>query len=392
MSFTEDIAKLSDQVRKRVDQVAGEQATKMSLIVPFLSALGYDVYAPAEVIPEYVADFATKKSGQFEKVDYALSINGTIVMIVEAKSREQKAESHDGQLKRYFNGLTSTKVAVVTNGIEYRFFTDLRDKNVMDEEPFFTFNVLKYDSKDVENLNFFHRDNFNVEAIGRQAEEMVYVKAMTKLVGELLRSPSEELIYLLVSQLGIEGGRRITRSIIEKFKPIVKKSIQNSLVELMTRSLNQEVSQPTEASKDSKQIESSDVNNGEEEQDTQESKVVTTDEELEAFEKIQAIVKTSSAYNLEVNYKDFISYFGVHVGKPRWWFVRLYLTPDKKSFITRLPAHEVQSLAPGFEIQEVPTSVGETASRVVISSLSDLDRLTPLILKCYEVEALKRCA
>lgn len=392
MGFTEDIARLSEQVRKRIDQVAGEQATKMSLIVPFLGALGYDIYDPAEVIPEYVADFATKKSGQFEKVDYALSINGTIVMIVEAKSREQKAEAHDGQLKRYFNGLTSTKVAVVTNGIEYRFFTDLRDKNVMDEEPFFTFNILKYDSKDTENLTFFHRDNFNVEAIGRQAEEMVYVKAMTKSVGELLRSPSEELIYMLVSQIGIEGGRRITRSVIEKFRPIVKKSIQNSLVELMTRSLNQDPPQLTESSNVIKPVELEDADSGEEEQHTEGSKVVTTDEEIEAFEKVKAIVAASNVYNLEIKYKDCVSYFGIHVGKSRWWFLRFYLSSSKKSFITRLPANEVNLLAPGFETQEVPTSVGETASRVVISSLNDLDRLTQLIVKCYEVEVVKHCA
>lgn len=124
MGFTEDIRKLSEQIRKRVDQVVGEEATKMALIVPFLNTLGYDIYDPTEVMPEYVADFATKKAGQFEKVDYALAINGTIVMLVEAKASGQKAEAHDGQLSRYFNGLLKTKVAIVTNGTEYRFFTE----------------------------------------------------------------------------------------------------------------------------------------------------------------------------------------------------------------------------------------------------------------------------
>jgi hypothetical protein len=105
MGFTEDIAKLSEQVRKRSDQVLGEESTKMALIVPFLSALGYDVYDPSEVMPEYVADFATKKAGQFEKVDYALATNGNIVMIIEAKARDKKAQAHDGQLRKYFNSL-----------------------------------------------------------------------------------------------------------------------------------------------------------------------------------------------------------------------------------------------------------------------------------------------
>ncbi|MBN3869324.1 type I restriction endonuclease [uncultured Nostoc sp.] len=389
MGFTEDIIKLSEQVRKRFDQVIGEEATKMALIVPFLSALGYDVYDPSEVMPEYVADFATKKAGQFEKVDYALAINGTKVMLVEAKARGQKAEAHDGQLSRYFNGLLTTKVAIVTNGVEYRFFTDLRDKNVMDKEPFFTFNILEYDTKDIDNLKFFHRDNFEVTAITNHAEEMVYVKGMTQLLGNLLRSPSEEFVRFLVAELGTvapsyEIKGRITGKIIDKFKPIVKKSIQGSLVELMTRSLSQEITQPVELEVEQE------IEEEEKQQESQESKVVTTAEEIEAFEKIKAITQTSRSNNLEPQYKDTASYFGINlVGKSTWWFLRLYLSSQKKSFITRLSVDEVKSLASNFEVQEVTASLGDAASKVIISSVSDFDKLTSLILRCYEAEVAK---
>ncbi len=397
MGFTEDIAKLSEQIRKRVDQVVGEEATKMALIVPFLNTLGYDIYDPTEVMPEYVADFAIKKAGQFEKVDYALAINGTIVMIVEAKARGQKAEAHDGQISRYFNGLITTKVAIVTNGIEYRFFTDLRDRNVMDKEPFFSFNIFVYDSKDIENLKLFHRDNFDTAAIGRQAEEMVYVKGMTQLIGNLLRSPSEEFIRFLVGELGklapsykIEG--RIRSKVLDKFEPIVKKSIQSSLLELMTRSLSQEMSQAVEVSNSSSLAELEEeieIEEEQQEQELEELKIVTTAEELEAFDKIKAITETSTTYHLDVKPKDTVSYFGVNLGKTTWWFVRLYLTSKKKSFITRLPVEEVKSLALDFEVQEVSAPLGDAASKVIISSVSDLDKLAPLILKCYETEAGK---
>ncbi|MBN3947051.1 MAG: restriction endonuclease subunit R [Nostoc sp. NMS7] len=388
MGFTEDIIKLSEQVRKRFDQVVGEEATKMALIVPFLSALGYDVYDPSEVMPEYVADFATRRAGQFEKVDYALAINGTKVMLVEAKARGQKAEAHDGQLSRYFNGLLTTKVAIVTNGVEYRFFTDLRDKNVMDKEPFFTFNILEYDTKDIDNLKFFHRDNFEVTAITNHAEEMVYVKGMTQLLGNLLRSPSEEFVRFLVAELATvapsyEIKGRITGKIIDKFKPIVKKSIQGSLVELMTRSLSQEITQPVELEVEQE------IEEEEKQQESQESKVVTTAEEIEAFEKIKAITQTSISYNFELQYKDTASYFGINLGKSTWWFLRLYLSSQKKSFITRLNVDEVKSLALNFEVQEITASLGDTASKVIISSVSDFDKLTSLILRCYEAEAAK---
>ncbi|MEH2445294.1 MAG: type I restriction endonuclease [Nostoc sp.] len=390
MGFTEDITKLSEQVRKRADQVVGEEATKMALIVPFLSAIGYDVYDPSEVMPEYVADFAIKKAGQFEKVDYALAINNNIVMLVEAKARGQKAEAHDGQLSRYFNGLLTTKVAIVTNGVEYRFFTDLHDKNVMDKEPFFAFNILEYDTKDIDNLKFFHCDNFDVTAITSHAEEMVYVKGMTQLLGNLLRSPSEEFVRFLVAELGTvapsyEIKGRMTGKVIDKFKPIVKKSIQGSLVELMTRSLSQEITQPVEVEVEQE------IEEEEKQQESQEStKIVTTAEEIEAFEKIKAITQTSRSYNFELQYKDTVSYFGINlVGKTTWWFLRLYLSSHKKSFITRLSVDEVKSLASNFEVQEVTASVGDATSKVIISSVSDFDKLTSLILRCYEAEAAK---
>ncbi|MBW4636623.1 MAG: hypothetical protein KME05_00010 [Gloeocapsa sp. UFS-A4-WI-NPMV-4B04] len=315
-------------------------------------------------------------------------------MLVEAKARGQKAEAHDGQLSRYFNGLLKTKVAIVTNGTEYRFFTDLRDKNFMDKEPFFSFNVLQYDLKDIENLKFFHRDNFDAAAISRQAEEMVYVKGMTQLIGNLLRSPSEEFVRFLVTELGkvalsyeVQGW--ITNKVIEKFEPIVKKSVQSSLLELMTRSLSQEMAQTVETGNTFKSAEVEEIEEELQEPEPEEAKLVTTDEEIEAFEKIKAIVENSTIDGLEVKYKDTVNYFGVNLGKNNWWFLRLYLSAQKKSFIARISVDEAQSLTPDFEVQEVPSALGDAVSKVNISSVSNLDKLAPLILRCYEKEAAK---
>ena len=395
MAFADDIAKVAEQVRKRAGEVSGEESTKMGLIVPFFSTLGYDVFDPTEVIPEYIADFAIKKSGQFEKVDYAISINSAIVMLVEAKARDKKPEAHNGQLKRYFNGLRSAKVAIVTNGVEYLFFTDLRHENMMDDEAFFGFNILDYDQKQIENLKFFHRDNFDALAIKRHAEEMVYLSGMTQLVDNLLRSPSDEFIRFLISQLGNVGSRyaiesKTTSKVIEKFRPIVKKSIQGSLVELMTQSISKEMGQSSGVSSPTKLIEEAEEIQDESEQESEDIRVETTVEELEAFEKIKSIAAQSKTYSLEVQYKDVVSYFGVNVGKITWWFLRLYLSSKKKSFVTRLPISEVKALASEFEVQEMSASFGDAASRVLISSVSDLDSLSDLILKCYEAEASKR--
>ena len=387
MGFTEDIAKLSDKVRKNADHVLGEEATKMAFIVPFFSALGYDISEPTEVMPEYVADFATQGKGPLRKVDYAIAINGAIIMLVEAKARGQKAEAHDGQIQFYFNGLLGTKVGIVTNGSQYRFFTDLQHINRMDKEPFFSFDILEYNLKDIENLKFFHRDNFDATAIGQHAEEMVYIKSMTKLVGDLLRSPSKEFMHFLLSQIEIKGY--INSKKIKKFESIIKRSIQNSLVELMTRSLNQEIAQPVDINKTVISDEVEEIEEEETEPIVEDTKVETTTEELEAFEKSKAIAATSKTYHLEVNYKDVVAYFGLNVGNSHWWFIRLYLSPKKKSFVTRLSVNEVKSLAPDFEVQELSAPQGGAASKVIVSSVSDLDKLAPLILKCYETEAAK---
>ncbi|MDB9322992.1 type I restriction endonuclease [Nodularia spumigena CS-591/04] len=377
MGFAEDITKLSKQIRKRIDNVFGEEATKMALIVPFLSALGYDVHDPSEVIPEYIADFAIKKAGQFEKVDYALAINGSIFMLVEAKAYGEKAEAHDGQLSRYFNGLLTTKIAIVTNGIDYRFFTDLRHKNVMDKEPFFIFNILDYQTKDIENLQFFHRNIFDVEAITHHAEEMIYVKAITQLIGNVLRSPSEGFVRFLVSELGTvapgyEIPGRITAKVIEKFQPIIKKSIQGSLGELRTCSLNQEM-----------------VKSGESINFYQSDKPNIEAEELAAFAKIQTIIKKSKSYKFELQYRETANYFVINIGKVTWWFLRLYLSSTKKSFIARISIDEVKSLASGFLVQEVTATTGEAWSKITISSIDDLDRLARVIIRSYELEAAK---
>ncbi|PHM09380.1 restriction endonuclease subunit R, partial [Nostoc sp. 'Peltigera malacea cyanobiont' DB3992] len=219
-------------------------------------------------------------------------------------------------------------------------------------------------------------------------EEMVYVKGMTQLVGNLLRSPSEKFIHFLVSELRASDSKyefsgNINTKVVNKFNPIIKKSIQGSLLDLMTSSLSREMSQPVKVEVEPE------IEEEEQPQDPQESRILTTAEEIAAFEKIKAITQTSKSYSFELKYRDTTSYFGINLGKTTWWFLRLYLSSQKKSFIVRLSVDEVKSLASKFEVQEVSASLGDAASKVIISSVSDLDKLTSLILRCYEAEAAK---
>jgi predicted type IV restriction endonuclease len=391
MGFVEDLAKLSEKVSSKLAIVTGEENTKAAFISPFLSILGYDLTDPTEVIHEYFADFATPtKVRQPKKVDYAIAINSNIVILVEAKCCKQKPEAHDGQLRSYFNAILTAQISIVTNGVEYRFFTDLENLHVMDKETFFTFNILDYTPKDVENLKLFHRDNFDAARIKSDAEEMLYSQGISELIDGLLVSPSDKFVHFLIKELGTVApkfefrGSVVNTKVINRFSPIVKRSIQTSLLSLITRSVNQEMTHPADyqpltvpeqAEADLDPDEKTDV--------------VTTEEELAAFKKIQAITKTSPQFKLELQYKDTVSYFGINLGRTTWWFLRLYLSSSKKCFIVRINADDARALAPGFVIQEVPGVNSEMVSKVKIDSVDDFDQLKPLILRCYELELAK---
>jgi predicted type IV restriction endonuclease len=294
------------------------------------------------------------------------------------------------ELKLYFNSIITARIGMVTNGIEYRFFTDLHNLHMMDSEPFFTFNILEYTDKDVENLNFFHRDIFDDAKINHYAEGLIYYRNMADLVDKLLQSPSDSFVKFLVSEMVSAAPEckmysKINHRVIERFKPIVKKSIQKSLVDLVARSVNQQSSVVDDIPNHGVEAEIDDANDID-----IKAKVTTTDEEKQAFARIKVIVEESTNCKYKIDYRDTVSYFGVNLnGKANWWFLRLYLSSAKKTLIARLNSNEARILAPGFPVHEVSVSSGEALSKITISSSSDFEKLNALIARCYELEAAK---
>jgi len=171
-NFAKKIQSLCETVGEILEDVSNEEETKNSLILPFLQeVLGYDTKHPRNFHAEYPASFrktGSKKSnpGRDRAVDYAIFLDEEPLIFIEAKPRtEEKPESHNGQMAEYYAASQKTKVAVVTNGLIYNFFTDYKHSNLMDDEPFFTFNLRSYTSKDIERLKLFHRNVFDIETI-----------------------------------------------------------------------------------------------------------------------------------------------------------------------------------------------------------------------------------
>ncbi|HEU5375954.1 MAG TPA: type I restriction endonuclease, partial [Ktedonobacteraceae bacterium] len=194
MDFIEVLQNLSSKILKQKNLIQTEEATKNAFIMPFISALGYDVFDPSEVIPEFIADVGIKKG---EKVDYAIKQDGKIIMLFECKGCNGVLDDgHASQLYRYFS-VTEARIAVLTDGIIYKFYTDIEQPNKMDSRPFMEFNMLDIQEPLVAELKRLTKQAFNLEAILTVASELKYTREIKHILNDQLNAPSEEFVRFL---------------------------------------------------------------------------------------------------------------------------------------------------------------------------------------------------
>lgn len=244
MDLEASIADLASKLRQHREILATEEAAKTTLVLPFLRALGYDIFDPAEVKPEFTCDVGTKKG---EKVDYAICVSGEVTILVECKPvTSELSIKHASQLFRYFTA-TTARVALLTNGVVYQFFTDSDRPNVMDEKPFFTLNLENYRKSDLKHLAAFARVDFNVEQIVNQAGAL---KLQTQVLAELrteFAKPSDEFVRLIATRL---HGGRLTEQVRERYSSVIVQAIGNLIREGINERLETAMSQGEPASTD----------------------------------------------------------------------------------------------------------------------------------------------
>lgn len=327
MDFVDKIKQYSKRIEMIKDSLATEEATKTSLIMPFFNLLDYDVFNPMEFIPEYTADIGTKKG---EKVDYAIMKDGKPVILIEAKGVNDDLTKHDAQLFRYFTS-TEAKFAVLTNGIVYKFFTDLEEPNKMDEKPFLEVNLLDINDNKVTELKKFTKDNFDIDTIFNTASELKYTNLIKVQLNSQLNNPSDEFVRFIISDF-YSGVK--TSNVVEKFRPIVKKSMQQFVNDFMNDKIKSILSNnEEEQEKEQEEVIEATVDAVEEVviEENIDSKVVTTEEELEGFNIIRSILSEVVSAD-EISYKDVERYCGIlYQNNTRKWICRLYFNSSKKS-------------------------------------------------------------
>ena len=313
MDFKDLILQFASRVEKLCPQIQTEEATKNALIMPFIQLLGYDVFDPFEVSPEFVADIGIKKG---EKVDYAIIKDGSPIILVECKHYKEKLDPHNSQLFRYFH-TTTAKFGLLTNGLTYRFYTDLATPNKMDEKPFFEFDITEIKDNEIAELKKFHKSYFDIENISNTANELKYLNDIKNLLAAELISPSEEFVRYFAKK---SYPSTVTAKVLEQFTPITKKAFNL----LMSDSINVRL-------KTALSVESGNEEPLTEPESTSDKGlVVTTEEEKEALFIIKSLIR-GAVETKRVSLRDAQSYCAVLIDdNNRKGICRLYLDGKKK--------------------------------------------------------------
>lgn len=367
MDFKDTIQQLSEKIAKQKEAIQTEEATKNSFIMPMITALGYDIFNPFEVVPEMDCDL-TKKG---DKLDYAIMKDDQAILLIECKHCKQNLNLHSTQLSKYY-AASNARFGVLTNGIEYRFYADLDKTNIMDENPFLVINMLDLQEADIEQLKKFHKSYYNESDILSTAQELQITIQIKNILNKEFLSPGDEFTRYFVKCLN-EG--KSSQKLIELYKPIIKKSISTIINETIKDRLNLVSKNEEQSIDDIQQKEHVDDKFITEDkfQDgivaiDSDTGVITTQEEIDAYNIIRSILRKHVSAD-KIIYQDSKSYFIVALETKYWWICRLVFGSRKKSI-------------------HFPTDGYKSLDKVEIESIDDIfnyaDRLEQAFSIAYE--------
>lgn len=285
MDLIDQLRALSAVIPKQLEHLQTEEGVKHALVLPFINALGYNVFDPTEVTPEFVCDVGVKKG---EKVDYVILKDGKPIILFECKGISSPLDvEHASQLYRYFS-VTASRFTVLTDGIQYRFFTDLDEPNKMDSKPFLEFSMLDIRDQIVEELKRFTKSGFNLDQNISAASELKYTKEIKRILGDQFISPSDDFVSFFARQ--VYHGK-LTTLVRQQFTDITRRAlhqfVSDRISERLKSALAEESSESTVQRRETKDEQIVEPPTAE----APGREVVTTREELEAFYVVKAILR-----------------------------------------------------------------------------------------------------
>ncbi|SDN73766.1 hypothetical protein SAMN05216368_10746 [Cryobacterium flavum] len=348
MEFAELIGALALKVRNQREAIQTEEATKNAFIMPFISTiLGYDVFNPLEVVPEFTADVGVKKG---EKVDYAIMRDGEVQILIECKkSTEALKIEHASQLFRYF-AVTNARIAVLTNGEIYQFYTDLDAPNRMDEKPFLVLDLMDIDETLIPELRKLTKDVFDLDSIINSAEELKYIGQIKRTIAAQFTEPEDEWIRFFTTRV-YDGA--FTQKVREQFTSLVTKSTKQFLNDQVNDRLKTALGGSNFSGSSAAEgdvINSHDIVEVDLARDTE---IQTTLEELEGYQIVKAIA-CSEVKPQRVRHRDSKSYFAVLLDdNNRKPVARLHFNGKKQKYLGVFDAEKVETRHPIESLDEI---------------------------------------
>ncbi|MCI1679826.1 MAG: type I restriction enzyme HsdR N-terminal domain-containing protein [Ewingella americana] len=302
MEILEQLNSLAAKIKQQSLMIQTEEATKNAFVMPFINkVLGYDVFDPTEVTPEFICDVGMKKG---EKIDYAILKGGEIQILVECKKiGEPLNVNHASQLFRYFH-VTNARISILTNGQIYKFFTDLDAPNKMDEKPFLELDLLEIDENVVPEIIKLSKSAFDVESIVNAAGELKYVSQIKKILLTQFSAPEEDYVKFFASRVydGI-----LTQKVRELFTALTRKAASQMLNDQVNERLKSAIS-GTVPNMSQAEVEAKNEPILTKPADSDE--IVTTEDELEGFHIVKSIIRTVIEPK-RITPRDTKSYFGI---------------------------------------------------------------------------------
>lgn len=280
-----------------------EEATKNALVMPFIQVLGYNVFDPTEVVPEYSADVGTRRA---EKVDYAIVDEGKPILLFECKTvTANLADEQVSQLFRYFT-VTDARIGILTNGIVYQFFSDIEERNKMDLKPFLEVNLNSLTDRAVRELKRFAKQSFDLDQTLEAAISLKYTRAMKQIFLQQLTQPDDKFVEWIARQVytGI-----LTQSVRENFSSLSKQAFNEFINDRINATLKTALDRGSDQS-DTELAASSESLEKAEELTASDPSLETTVEETEAYMIIKALLRDSTDIS-RVAMRDAKSYCSV---------------------------------------------------------------------------------
>lgn len=365
--FRDRLNRHAEHVKSNGVHCSTEETTKQALVLPFLDILGFSPFDPQKVKAEYSADLPGIKAG--ERVDYALFSNGQPVMFIEAKNYSEKLTNHTGQVARYFNATIGIKMSAITNGKEWRFFTDLQNANVLDSTPFLTVNLETLGDTDADQLANFRYDHFQTDKLKTFAEQRVYLDLFTGVIGACLRDVDAEFVKFIAARAVLP--KQLTIKYLESLAPIIKQAVADALSSMVVSGLSVPPVTPQQMQGivPIAPAPASDL------VDPVNPKIITTSAERKIFD-ITSMILDGQVPKNEIIGKDTESYYTIlFQGKTNRWILRYWGDKGRPQISFQLPfndQHKAIIARGGMEI--LPSG------NILIDKPENLVKLSPIVM------------